>query len=102
MRTGRIAACVAVATACVLSFVPSAGGTAAHGVMIPTHPGRVIPRQNTTEDSANWSGYAVTNPAGRKITNVTSTFVVPAVNQTTPGFGATWTGIGGFNTQDLI
>jgi len=101
----RLAAAIALAASCTFSFLPSAGAGAATGglgVMIPAHPGRVIPTSNATEDSLNWSGYAVTNPAGHKITKVTSTFVVPAVNSTTPGFGATWTGIGGFNTSDLI
>jgi len=36
------------------------------------------------------------------ITAVSSTFVVPAAGLVPPGFAATWTGIGGYNTSDLI
>jgi len=69
-----------------------------HGVMIPTH--RIT--TGATEDSLNWSGYAFPRPTGHRITRVTSTFVVPTVSGTTPGFGSTWAGIGGFSSQDLI
>jgi hypothetical protein len=72
------------------------------GVMIPAHPGEVLGVANTTSDSLNWSGYAVLPTAGQSITAVNSTFVVPTVNGTTPGFAATWAGIGGYNTSDLI
>src|SRR4051794_2236905 len=100
MRT-RLVLLAAVASVLLGAF-PAGAASAGHGVMIPKHPLRAIPRANATEDSLNWSGYAVTAPAAQKITNVSSTFVVPAVNSTTPGFAATWTGIGGFNTSDLI
>lgn len=51
-------------------------------------------------NSLNWSGYAVTPP--NPVTSVTSTFQVPAAGLIPPGFAATWAGIGGFNSQDLI
>src|SRR5438067_7282049 len=72
-----------------------------HGVLIPSQ-GTSLDHVGTTVDSLNWAGYADLAPSGHRITAVTSTFKVPAVNGTTPGFAATWTGIGGFNTQDLI
>jgi hypothetical protein len=71
------------------------------GVMLPVHPG-ALARANTTQDSVNWSGYVVAAPSGHKVTDVASTFVVPAVDGTTPGFAATWTGVGGYNSSDLI
>jgi hypothetical protein len=70
------------------------------GVMIPAHG--LAPLTNANQTSLNWSGYAVNAPAGQKITAVDTTFVVPAVDDTTPGLAATWTGIGGYTTQDLI
>jgi hypothetical protein len=67
---------------------------------------RLIPAQrgplathNATQYSTNWSGYAVT---GRGITDVRSTFVVPAVKAAPAGFASTWAGIGGYGTSDLI
>jgi len=55
--------------------------------------------QNT---SHNWSGYAATS-GGRTFTSVSGTWTVPQPNATgTPGVGATWVGIGGVNTRDLI
>ena len=54
----------------------------------------------TTSDSLNWAGYAVTPGSG--VTAVNSTFTVPTANDTPPGFSATWAGIGGFSSSDLI
>jgi hypothetical protein len=99
---------IALALACLAAVVVTAApagarsGSSGLGVMIPAHRGRPIPRANASQDSLNWSGYAVTNPVGHKITKVTSTFVVPAVKGTTPGFSSAWTGIGGYNSSDLI
>jgi hypothetical protein len=59
-------------------------------------------RANADQNALNWAGYVAHPPAGRKIVAVHSTFVVPAVDESTPGFAATWTGIGGYNTSDLI
>jgi Peptidase A4 family len=71
------------------------------GVLIPKTKGEVLPRHGGTADSLNWSGYAVT-PSGGGITAVSSTFTVPSAGLAPPGFAATWTGIGGYNTSDLI
>lgn len=54
----------------------------------------------TTSDSLNWAGYAVTPATG--ITAVDSTFTVPTASNVPPGFSATWTGIGGYTSSDLI
>ena len=70
------------------------------GVLIPAHKGQVLPLHGGTTASLNWSGYAVTPGSG--ITAVSSTFVVPAAGLVPPGFAATWAGIGGYNTSDLI
>lgn len=72
---------------------------AALGTLIPAHPGQVLPTRNSSVTSLNWSGYAVVQS---NISSVHSTFTVPAVDDTTPGFAATWAGIGGYNTGDLI
>jgi hypothetical protein len=70
------------------------------GALIPAHKGQVLPTHGGTTDSLNWSGYAVTPGGG--ITAVSSTFTVPSAGLVPPGFAATWTGIGGYNTSDLI
>jgi hypothetical protein len=54
----------------------------------------------STADSLNWAGYAVTPGSG--ITAVSSTFTVPSAGVLPPGFAASWTGIGGYSTSDLI
>jgi len=106
MRSGKLLASVAAAALCLAAFLPAAGagGTAPGGlgVMIPAHPGKVLPTRNDTADSLNWSGYADLPTGSHKVTNVTSTWIVPAVTNTTPGFAAEWTGIGGYNSSDLI
>ena len=49
--------------------------------------------------SSNWSGYAA---SGGTFTSVTATWTVPHVAATTAGADATWVGIGGLETRDLI
>lgn len=71
------------------------------GVLIPKTKSERLPSHGGTADSLNWSGYAVT-PTGGGITAVSSTFTVPSAGLAPPGFAATWTGIGGYNTSDLI
>jgi Peptidase A4 family len=71
------------------------------GVLIPSHKGQVLPIHGGTTDSLNWSGYAVT-PSTSNITAVSSTFTVPSAGLVPPGFAATWTGIGGYSSSDLI
>jgi hypothetical protein len=53
-----------------------------------------------TADSLNWAGYAVTPGSG--ITAVSSVFTVPTAGELPPGFSASWAGIGGYSTTDLI
>lgn len=74
------------------------GSRADLGVFQPT-AGETVPVQGGTTSSLNWSGYAVT---GSGIHSVSSTFTVPTVGLVPPGFGAMWTGIGGYSTNDLI
>jgi Peptidase A4 family len=63
-------------------------------------PQGVAPLSQNT--SHNWSGYAATS-GGRTYTSVTGTWTVPQPTATgAPGVGATWVGIGGVNTHDLI
>ena len=70
------------------------------GVLIPAHKGQKLPVHGGTASSLNWSGYAVTPGSG--VTGVNSTFTVPSAGLDPPGFAATWDGIGGYNTSDLI
>lgn len=70
------------------------------GVLIPAHKGQKLPLHGGSTSSLNWSGYAVTPGSG--VTAVDGTFTVPAAGLDPPGFAATWAGIGGYNTTDLI
>ncbi len=81
-----------------LASTPNAGG-----IFIPAKAGETIPQHGGTATSLNWSGYAVT-PASDGITAVTSSFTVPTANLllNPAGFAATWTGIGGYSSSDLI
>jgi opacity protein-like surface antigen len=85
----------------IMSPAASAEVPVGNGVLIPSRTGERLPTHGGTADSLNWSGYAVT-PSGDGITAVTSTFVVPSAGLVPPGFAATWTGIGGYSTSDLI
>ena len=59
-----------------------------------------LPQHGGSTNSLNWAGYAVTPGSG--ITAVDSTFTVPSAGALPPGFSATWAGIGGYSSQDLI
>jgi Peptidase A4 family len=104
VRSGTTAALVSVAMlACASVAAAKTTATPAStgvGVLIPAHKGQVLPMHGGTTSSLNWSGYAVTPGSG--ITGVTSTFTVPSAGLDPPGFAATWAGIGGYNTSDLI
>jgi hypothetical protein len=71
------------------------------GTLVPSHKNERLPLHGGTATSLNWSGYAVT-PSGGAVTAVSSKFTVPSAGLVPPGFAATWTGIGGYNTSDLI
>ena len=81
-----------------LAATPHAGG-----IFIPAKNGESIPQHGGSATSLNWSGYAVT-PASDGITAVNSSFTVPTGNLLVnpAGFAATWTGIGGYASSDLI
>jgi hypothetical protein len=105
----KAAVLVAIVFVAMLTGAGTAGAKAAHakraahglGVLVPAHKGEVLPRRGGTADSLNWSGYAVT-PSASNVTAVSSAFTVPAAGLVPPGFAATWTGIGGYNSSDLI
>jgi hypothetical protein len=63
------------------------------GVTQPGPPAAVVSR------SSNWSGYAA---SGGVFTAVTGSWIVPTVSATSSGADATWVGIGGLSTRDLI
>lgn len=71
----------------------------------PTSPSPASPTTSPipasdADVSHNWSGYAAT---GGKFTAVTGTWKVPEPSSSGGfGSGATWVGIGGVNTRDLI
>jgi Peptidase A4 family len=69
-------------------------------VLVPTKAHEKLPLHGGTADSLNWAGYAVTPGSG--VTAVDSTFIVPSAGTVPPGFSATWAGIGGYTTSDLI
>jgi hypothetical protein len=70
------------------------------GPFIRANGHETLPLRGGSVSSANWSGYAVT-PTG-DVTAVSSTFIVPTAGLVLPGFAASWAGIGGYSSQDLI
>lgn len=74
-----------------------------HPAARPTAPGPdpapALAPAVTTSRSTNWSGYAAD---GGTFTSVTGTWNVPNVAATATGADATWVGIGGLDTEDLI
>jgi peptidase A4-like protein len=62
----------------------------------PTQPGTPA---SVTSSSSNWSGYAA---SGGTFTSVTATWTVPTVSATSSGADATWVGIGGLTSNDLL
>jgi len=70
------------------------------GVLVPTKHHEKLRLHGGTVNSLNWAGYAVTPGSG--VTAVDSTFTVPTAGTVPPGFSATWAGIGGYTTSDLI
>lgn len=86
----------------------SSGGSPASstGSTAPTAPSNpnpqaVITPASQTDSSRNWSGYAASSG---KFTSVTGTWTVPQPQAAGlgPASGATWVGIGGVNSRDLI
>jgi len=68
------------------------------GVIAPTQPqGPTSTAVRGT--SRNWSGYVA---SGGTVTAVSGTWVVPQPDARTAGVDATWVGIGGANSTDLI
>jgi hypothetical protein len=85
----------------LLGVVGSFGAAAA--VALPAGHASVnhlIAVHGSTADSLNWAGYAVTPGSG--ITAVSGNFTVPSAGLVPPGFSASWAGIGGYTTSDLI
>jgi hypothetical protein len=73
-------------------------------VINPATPGQTDTTQPGTpagiaSRSSNWSGYVAN---GGSFTAVSATWVVPQVAAGTSGADATWVGIGGLNSRDLI
>ncbi len=81
--------------------LPSQAAPAPSGVLQLVNPHQVLPTENDTVQSLNWSGYAVV-PTGHRITAVSTHYIVPSVSLFPVGFSSTWAGIGGYNTGDLI
>ena len=63
---------------------------------VVTQPGTPA---TVTSSSSNWSGYAAD---GGTFTSVTATWTVPTVSANSSGADATWVGIGGLSSRDLI
>jgi hypothetical protein len=112
MRRLAVGLCLVFSLAAVVgiggfasSSQAQAAGTSASstkgGILVRTNTSAALPAHGGTVDSLNWAGYAVT-PAQPAITSVTSTFIVPSAGLLPPGFAATWAGIGGYGTSDLI
>src|ERR1700722_7520503 len=101
VRTGGGIALLVVSMLALAAATAAAKVTPRSGALIPSRTGERLPTHGGAVDSLNWSGYAVT-PTSDGLTAVSSTFVVPSAGLVPPGFASTWTGIGGYNTSDLI
>jgi hypothetical protein len=98
MGIASLGVCAAIGASAPVAV---AGSGLASGRLLKTSAHERLPMHGGTTTSLNWAGYAVT-PASHDVTAVASTFVVPAAGLIPPGFAASWTGIGGYNTSDLI
>jgi hypothetical protein len=87
----------ALVFAAVLPAATAGTAASAFGRLVPAHQREVLPTRSGTALSLNWAGYAVSRPG---ISSVASSFTVPTIMG--PGVAATWTGIGGYTTTDLI
>ena len=75
---------------------------AATGAAVPTPVASVVPPGSSVEQSSNWAGYTAT---GGTFTAVSGTWTVPNVSAgtgNTVAADATWVGIGGATSTDLI
>ena len=109
---GLMAGVAIAAGPSALASTPHHGTASLPGIgrLIPSVTHELLPVHGGTATSLNWSGYAVqsaspssptpSNPGD--ITGVTTQFTVPSAALLPPGFAATWAGIGGYNTSDLI
>jgi hypothetical protein len=93
------AAALTLGTASLAGGVPAVTLHPIGGVLHKANALEALPEHGGTATSTNWSGYAVQTS---DITAVSSTFTVPTAGLILPGFAATWTGIGGYSTTDLI
>ncbi len=78
---------------------PQSAATAPTTPTVPDAPAVPVTSADSASSSSNWSGYAA---AGGTYTSVSGTWVVPTVSATTTGADATWVGLGGLTTNDLI
>ncbi len=77
---------------------PAPGSAQPTPAVSPVPPQALVPTGRG--GSQNWSGYSV---SGGKFTTVTGTWTIPEPSSTAPyATGATWVGIGGVRTHDLI
>jgi hypothetical protein len=94
-----VLATTAQATGRAVPATTIAQSVARVGAFVSAHAGAGLPHRDATI-SGNWAGWVV-QPGG-PVTGVQSTFTVPTAKFTPPGFSASWAGIGGYNTKDLI
>ena len=78
-----------------------ASAHATPGVVTPPGPQTPVPAVSVGQNTShNWAGYATTSGTYTGVTG-TWTVPVPGINGA-PGVGATWVGIGGVSSHDLI
>lgn len=70
------------------------------GAATPVAPTTPLPLSAPGQSqSRNWSGYAATSGT---FTGVSGSWIVPNVSSATDGMDATWVGIGGVNSRNLV
>lgn len=76
-------------------------GTLAAGLLLAASPAPSDAASTSVPNiSGNWAGYVAAPGSG--VTSVSGSWTVPNAGTLPPGASATWVGIGGFGTSDLI
>lgn len=96
-----VGAASAPATAAAMGGAHARGTPSGIGVLARSDPQRPLPASAGAVESLNWSGYAVRRVSA-PINAVSGSFTVPPAGLVPPGFAATWAGIGGYDSSDLI
>ncbi len=101
-RLSRSAVAPLVAAACVLGAVAFAPRADARIPLFTPGAFSHVMKAKADDNSLNWAGYYVPAKGGEKITEVSGTTYAPKMKLLPPTQAASWVGVGGANSNDLI